>query len=373
MAPGRPSNETSLFSTIDFRAFFETARLRWWVVPAVVVASVGFLQAQESDLRTEPESYIVSRGYEVGAPVKLLQSIGINVTLAEFPEAQTQLLILKSNEVREEISAQLGKDIEVKVPENWETPVTFTCNQPVKQDCIEAIDAYVNKASELRRSAIATGLENLTSLLTETEKTTPGTITPSQLATLGALRNNLSVPFALVDSFEQEIGSTVNNVQRPSYLMGIAAGLLISLLILLQLTYTDSRVRSVRQLVRIVGGDRYLGRVTSQADAVRDRRIALSLLHCLNAESASRFRYMPLRNVVKDDSILERLTEMTGATRVVTAPFADLSVAEISDSSRNEVDVIIVQRNRDLRKDVVEALFALQRSGRKFAGVLLVS
>ena len=160
MSTSNPKSELSLFETIDVRAFFETLRLRWWVIPVVLAASVGFLQAQESDLRTEPASYIVSRGYEVWSPTKALSSVGINLALVEFPEPITQLLILKSNEVSEEIAAKIGKEVEVKIPENWETPVTFTCNQPVESDCVQALDAYVAKAAQLRRDSINTGIDN---------------------------------------------------------------------------------------------------------------------------------------------------------------------------------------------------------------------
>lgn len=372
MASNHSDNETSLFATVDFRAFFETLRLRWWVIPVVVAASVGFLQAQESDLRTEPESFIVSRGYEVASPARTLLSVGINLAYAEFPEAQTQLLILKSSEVREEISAKLGKSVDVQVPDNWETPVTFTCNQPVKADCVEAIEAYVSKASELRKNAIAKGLESLQSLLLDTKNSNPDTVTPAQLAALEAVQKNLEVPFALVDSFEQAVGPTVNEVQRPTYLMGVAAGLLISLLILLQLTYSDSRVRSVRQLVRLVGPNSYLGRVTAKSDSVADRRIALSLHHSLKTGPASGLRYVPLRNSLHDESSLTRLTEMVGTSQTVTEPFAQLTVQELGNPADTHADVIVVQRNRDLRNDVVEALFALEHSGRVLAGVLLV-
>jgi len=365
-------NDSSLFSTVDIRAFFETLRLRWWVVPVVLAVSVGFLQAQESDLRTDPESYIVSRGYEVASPARTLLSIGVNLAYAEFPEAQSQLLILKGSEVRQEIADKLGKDIEVRVPDNWETPVTFTCNQPVKSDCVDAIDAYVAKASSLRREAISTGLQNLKSLLSDTQAAKPDAVIPTQIAAIDALQKNLEVPFALVDSFEQSVGPTVNQVRRPTYLMGIAAGLLIAFLILLQLTYTDSRVRSVRQLVRLVGSENYLGRATSKADSVRDRRIALTLHQGLRSGSKLVLRFVPLRNSVRDGAILQRLSNLTGASQNITKPFAELSVPEISSPIADESDVIVVQRNKDLRSDVVEALFAFQRTGRRLGGVLLV-
>lgn len=374
MSISNTKSELSLFETIDVRAFFETLRLRWWVIPVVLAASVGFLQAQESDLRTEPASYIVSRGYEVWSPTKALSSVGINLALVEFPEPITQLLILKSNEVSEEIAATIGKEVEVKIPENWETPVTFTCNQPVESDCVQALDAYVAKAAQLRKDSINTGIDNLRAILVDLQESKPDPLVQKQIDGLDALKATLDVPFVLVDSFTQSLGPTVSEVRRPTYLMGLAAGLLISLLILLQLTYSDSRIRSVRQLVRVVGSDSYLGRASKKMNAVRDRRTAITLHQGLLSASATHLRYLPLRTQLNNDaeSTLTRLTSMIGASQVVAMPFAELEITEISNPVASEADVIIVQRNRDLRKDVVEALSALQRSSRKLVGVLLV-
>jgi hypothetical protein len=236
-----PASEPSLLATVDFRAFVETVRLRWWVVPLTVALAIGFLQAQESDLRTEPASFVVSRSYEVGSPYKSLNAIGINLIVSEFPDPQTQLLVLKSSEVRAEIDEKLGKEVEVQVPENWETPFTFTCNQPVKEDCVRAIDSYVEKVVELREDAIVTGIENLRAVLLAAQEKSPDPLVARQLVALDALSGNVRLPIALIDSLEQSIGPTVENVRRPTALVGAATGLLIGLLILLQLTFTDGR------------------------------------------------------------------------------------------------------------------------------------
>ena len=367
-----PATEPSLLQSIDLRAFLETLRLRWWVIPAVVAASIGFLQVQESDLRTNPASYVVSRGYEVASPYRSLGAIGVNLTVVEFPEPTTQLLILRSNEVREEIAAKLGKDIEVQIPDNWETPVTFTCNQPEVSDCEQAIAAYIDKATELRKEAVATGIKNLRAVLVDLQATKQDPLVANQIAALDALSGNIEIPFALVDGYEQSIGPTVNDVRRPTYLMGIAAGLLIAFLLLLQLTFSDSRVRSVRQLVRLTGHGAYLGTMNTKANPVRDRRIALGLHHELSQAKAGRIRFLPLRRALPDESAVARLASMAGGTHLASQPFADLTVPELVGGVDRDVDVIVVQRNRDLRKDVLEAVSALQRSDRTFAGVLLI-
>lgn len=372
MSSSTPKADLSLFETVDVRAFLETLRIRWWIIPVVVAVSVGFLQAQESDLRTEPTTFAVSRSYEVGFPQQVLSSVGIrNDSVREFPDLATQILILQSNETRDEISSKLAMDVEVQVPENFETPFTLSCNLPSVTDC-EAIGAYLEKATEIREGAVRAGLENLKVLLIGLQETNPDPLLPPQIAALETLSETLEVKFALVDGFEQAIGPTINQVQRPTYLMGAIAGLVISFLILLQLTYTDSRIRSVRQLVRIVGDEDFLGRFTSKQHEVRDRRTAVALRQGLRASSASRLRYLPLRQSLDNETVLNRLAVMTGVPHDTSKPFAELSVPELSASVSGQADVLVVKRNRDLRKDLIEALAALHRSDRRLAGVLLI-
>lgn len=373
MHQASPEIEPSLFATVDFRAFLETVRLRWWVVPVVVATSFGFLQAQDSDLRTKPDTWFVSRGYEVGSPFNRLSAVGINLNVLEVPSPDTQLLMLKSNDVRAKITEQIGKDVEVQFPVNWESPATFTCNSPVKEDCTQAIDAYVSEAMEIRREAILAGIKGLRSVLSDLQASKPDPIIESQLAALAALERNLEVPIVLVDSFEQAIGNTVNDVRRPTLLMGLVAGLFISLLILLQLTFSDSRVRTPRQLLRLIGSDSFLGKMTSEAHDVRDRRVALILHEILTATSRKRIRLIPIRSSWENAQIIKRLSSLTGATCDVAKPFTDSSVLEIAGNPNSDaVDLLLVRRNHDLRKDVVEGLIGLRRSNRHLAGVLLV-
>jgi len=365
-------SEPSLFATVDFRAFFETLRLRWWVIPAVVGAAVGFLQLQDSDARTEPATFVVSRDYEISSPRAALGAIGINTEVAEFPSVQTQLLILQSNDVREAVAKEVGKDIDVQVPDSWTSPATFVCNEPKQEDCERAIEAYVAQAVKIRQDAIGTGIKNLRSLLTNLQATSKDPLLPAQVAALEALSKDFQVQSALINTSVQEIGPTITQVGRSTYVMGIAAGLLIALLILLQLTHSDSRVRSARQLVRLVGADAYLGSSSAKADDVSDRRIAVAMLHGLNATSGKELRFLPLRQSSVDDVLLARLASMTGAGHSVSKPFGELSVPELVNPASGKSDVIVVKRNRDLRNDVLEVMVALERSARPLAGVLLI-
>jgi len=389
-------SDFSLLAGVDLAAFWETLKLRWWVIPAVVAVAVGFLWAQESDLRTEPGSYYISEAYEARDPTAVLASVGIDpVSVRSFPDANNQLLLLQSAAVKAEIAEQLGSDVAVTVTRSRPSftlvdtlesdgkssfvftsagvpTYNFSCNQPVKADCQAAIAAYVAKTTEIRRDALAAGLADLRAVLSQVNSTSPDVGIATKIAAIEVLEQRLDTPLLKVSEYEEAIGATLTSVRRPTYTFGVAAGVLIAVLILLQLTYTDSRIRSLRQLTRIAGADRVLGRMSQKDNPLNERRAAVGIHAVLGRSKASIIRYVPLRHAVSDETSLQRLASTAGATHVVASPFAELSVAALTQPSTTEADVIVVQRNKDLRKDLVEVLTALERSGRSLAGVLLL-
>ncbi len=389
-------SDFSLLAGVDLAAFWETLKLRWWVIPAVVAVAVGFLWAQESDLRTEPGSYYISETYEARDPTAVLASVGIDpVSVRSFPDANNQLLLLQSAAVKAEIAEQLGSDVAVTVTRSRPSftlvdtlesdgkssfvftsagvpTYNFSCNQPVKADCQAAIAAYVAKTTEIRRDALAAGLADLRAVLSQVNSTSPDVGIATKIAAIEVLEQRLDTPLLKVSEYEEAIGATLTSVRRPTYTFGVAAGVLIAVLILLQLTYTDSRIRSLRQLTRIAGADRVLGRMSQKDNPLNERRAAVGIHAVLGRSKASIIRYVPLRHAVSDETSLQQLASSAGATHVVASPFAELSVAALTQPSTTEADVIVVQRNKDLRKDLVEVLTALERSGRSLAGVLLL-
>jgi hypothetical protein len=116
-----------------------------------------------------------------------------------------------------------------------------------------------------------------------------------------------------------------------------------------------------------------LGQLYRNPDAIADRRVAVALRHALQQTGTSTVRALPLRTDVSNSHALERLATLCGTTLQVSAPVAELTIAGLIESSDSELDVLVAQRNRDLRKDLAETIAALQRSGRHVAGVLLIN
>ena len=366
-------SEPGLLESIDFRAFLETVRLRWWVVPAILAVSVGFLAAQESDLRTSAPTYYVSKSYEIPDVKRVLLELEIlPESIVEFPNPESQLILLASDPVKEEISEKLGSDIRVEVPKTYAPPFVFSCSQPVEADCDRAIDAYVDKYGQIRKQALTVGLESLQRVLTSVPKSDKDLLTPAKIAAINALLSDLDVRLVQIDSVVEAVGPTVRNVSRTTYVFAMSAGLFVSMLILLQLTYSDSRVRSARQAARLIGVDSFLGTVSRNDRPVRDRNTSVGIYRGMIHANAQSLRFVPLRNPIVDQSGLLRIAEMLGSQSSFSKPVAEMSVLELTQSQSSEVDVLVIQRNRDLRKDAVDALATLTKSGRQVAGVLLI-
>jgi hypothetical protein len=71
--------------------------------------------------------------------------------------------------------------------------------------------------------------------------------------------------------------------------------------------------------------------------------------------------------------VIQRIVELTKATVHTSTPMTAISLTELTSPSTDELDVFVVQRNRDRRVDVSEAMLLAQRSPRKSAGFLLVN
>lgn len=373
MRSERPETEPALLATVDFRAFLETLRVRWWVIPVVLVVTIGFLMAQQSRLRTEPLSYRVSAVYDVPNPLVLLGTIGINPALVvQIPDERTQLQKLAGSEIRAQVTEELGSSVNMEIPGSYEDPFLLTCESSEQETCARAVEMYAEKASEIRNFAVVSTLTSVRAIFQGAFEATDDPIAESKVAGVDGLLNNLNTDLVRTDSYVQTIGATVGDIQDVNYRFGLVVALIVSLLILLQLTYSDSRIRSVRQLVRLVGDDAFIGAVSKAGDAVKARRTAVALYQGLRSVSAQRIVYVPLRNPAEDTAALSSLSAMASGTNVVSKPFSELSVAEIAQDTPGEISVVIVKRNRDLRKDVLEALAGFQKSGRRVVGFLLL-
>ncbi|MHB1090855.1 MAG: hypothetical protein ACYC0U_07335, partial [Ilumatobacteraceae bacterium] len=174
---------------IDLRSVRDALKLRWWIVPLVMLISVGFLFANESDLQTSPGYVQISRVYEARDESAVLTVAGIDpASIVPYPSFDNQLLVLQTPETRQKIAVSINADTSVSVTRSEQkfslldtiegegkkrftflsvgTPsYTFSCAAPSVDECTIALDAYVAELSRLRAQSVQQGFDRAQKLV----------------------------------------------------------------------------------------------------------------------------------------------------------------------------------------------------------------
>ncbi len=370
--------EHRLLDRIDVRPFFDTLRARWWVLPVTIVVAVGLLWVQESDLQTTPDAYTLTRTFEVSDPLPTLALVGLDPSgIRAIPDLESQFLVLRSDDVRQRVADVLGYEPSVAISRATPTfslidttdadgrssftfrssgipTLTFTCNETVRDRCPDILDAYVAEAAKLRAESLAAGLQRGRNLLDAALEATPDDARlRQQIAAIDNLIADATPTYRLISSEEQSYGATVTTVSPNTYMFGIAAGLLIGLLIVLQWSLVDNTIRSVQRLRRAIGTERVIGMVKRDAAALETQ-----LAHAALTRVGSSVQLVPLSAGARTDAF-------PGSQ--ITAPL-DESIPAPSQGT----DVLVVQRGKDRVSTLLTALTGLQQAGHRVAGVVLL-
>jgi len=394
----KPSSNLSEdgLGVVDLQAFVETLKRRWWIVPAVLATTVVLLWAQESNLATTPASYTLSRSYEGNDIAGVLNAVGIDpASVRPFPDVDNQINILQSAATRRAVENVTGLSVPVNVTRTKPSfslvssqqadgqssfvfssagvpTYNFSCSETIKADCAAVIDEYARQASELRRTSIKSGIQRLLVVLRDVHTKTSDPILGTKVVALESLVEDLRAPLLLVSENELAVGPTVTTVRRFTFGFGIVAGAVLSLLILIQLTFSDGRLRTPRHAARLAGSSRYLGLVSRNQDDVAVRRTAISIRRELLRADCDSVKFIPLTQSLEERGALERVAALGRFPVTLSEPFSQLNVAEWMNPTSRELTVLVAQANFDKKREVADLCECLPDSGQPFGGLVLL-
>ena len=108
--------------SFDFATIKEVVIRKWWIVPLTMLIGFSLMFWQESDLKTSPRYFSLTRTYEPIDESAPLSLVGINTDLiSQFPNESNQVIILQSEAIKAKILNSFTGELNLIVESNDKT------------------------------------------------------------------------------------------------------------------------------------------------------------------------------------------------------------------------------------------------------------
>ena len=365
---------------------------RWWIVLIAALIGTIAMWSQESDLATTPASVEVIRTYESRDETALLTLVGIDPsTVIPFPSFENQVLQVQEQAMRDSISSRIGFSAAVSVSRSEQkfslvntnqgdgltkftflsvgTPTyTFFCSDKSVENCNTALDEYLLELQEIRKQSIVSGLDRLQILLESLSIRTESN--SEKIEALKAAKPLIKGELALLSTTTTAIGATVSTVKSTTYLFGLIGGALVGLLIALQLTLMDKRVRSLSQLSKRFESRALIGTVTSEPASIQ--HVAAAIVARAHSLSLTSVALVPVDKQTSTQHVVEQIHAVTSPMGVTISSLLNISALSASDLTSSKSGMIaLATRGVSHTQDIVTTWSVLENAEKPVLGVLL--
>jgi hypothetical protein len=365
---------------------------RWWIVLIAALLGTIAMWSQESDLATTPLTTEVLRTYESRDETALLALVGIDpATVSPFPSFEHQVLQIQTASVRDEIATKLGFEVTVTITRSEQrfslldtvegdgktkftflsvgTPTyTFFCSNESEEKCNTALDEYLIQLQSVRKQSIISGLDRLQLLLESLPIRTPSNT--EKIEALKAAKPLIKGELALLSNTTNAVGATVSTVKTSTFAFGVIGGALVGLLIALQLTLIDKRVRSLGQLEKRFESRALLGMATPNLETIQ--HIAAAIVARAHTLSLSSVVLVPVDEQTDAQSLAVKIDAVTSSMGVTVGSMTTISALSASDLiSSNSGMIALASRGLSLTDDIVTTWSVLENAQRQMLGVIL--
>ena len=366
---------------------------RWWIVLIAAILGTIAMWSQESDLTTTPSTTEVFRTYESRDETALLSLVGIDpATVSPFPSFEHQVLQIQTASVREAIAAKLGFEVTVSISRSEQrfslldtvegdgktkftflsvgTPTyTFYCSDASVDRCNAALDEYQIELQGIRQQSIVSGLDRLQLLLESLPVSTQAN--DDKIEALKAAKPLIKGELAMLSTTSNAIGGTVSTVKTSTYGFGFIAGALVGILIALQLTLVDKRVRSLSQLSKRFETRALLGVVTPEPSSIQ--HVTAAIVARAHALSLTSIAIVPVDQQTLTKNLTDQIHAVASPLGVSVVSLPDISTLSASDLISSTSGMIALATcGKSLTEDIVATWSTLENAQKPFLGVVLV-
>ena len=366
---------------------------RWWIVLIAALLGTIAMWTQESDLTTTPLTTEVLRTYESRDETALLALVGIDpATVSPFPSFEHQVLQIQAASVRDEIAAKLGFEVTVSISRSEQrfslldtvegdgktkftflsvgTPTySFSCTDGSPENCNTLIDEYVARLSQMRKESIVSGLDRLQLMLESLQLNTPANL--DRIAAISSAKTLINGELALLSTTNMPIGGTVSTVKSSTYAFGFFGGALVGLLLALQLTLIDKRVRTIHQLSKKFGPESVLGEIRDGKHSVE--HVAAAIVAKAGHQSISAVSVLPANEKFSVEVLGSNLSAITQQLGLTVEALPEINLVNASRLLSSPRAAVVVAESGKTRFEEIERTCAILRAANTLVlGILLV-
>ena len=356
---------------------------------------------QESDLQTAPRYFTKTQAFEPLDEAGPLSIVGLDPALIRpFPSEANQLVNLLSETTKAELLAKIDGPVDINVVRSepnfsltsyygtegknrfsfvsfGSSSYTFTCSETEPLNCQKAIDAYAAKLVSIRTQATKAGLQNSIQLI-DSLISSPKNISAASLDQLRLQRQALDKSIELITGelklvFDQEYfgGEQVTTVKKSTYIFGLLVGLIIGCLILLQLIFSDGKIRSAKQLVNLVGYKQFLGTVTAKSQASSLQHLAAAIKGVHYIKKSTSLRIISVGSIGEGKQTVKDLKKILSCEVTFAGQIQSLDAKALAVATDSPI-VLLANKHQSATAELQYTWTVVEKSGNTILGVVLV-
>lgn len=393
--------DTAKILSFDLTATRDVVARNWWIIPLTMLIGSGLMFWQESDLRTAPSYFTLTRTYEPLDETSALSIVGIDTdSISPSPSESNQLIILQSDGIKNQVLGTISSSVNVKVERtdkyfaidtktddnganqfsfrpSLSASYVFSCVEKSESNCDLALDSYLGALIKIRSDSTKEGLRNsiqlVDSLLQSSDKLSE--LTKEKLLVQKiALQKSVELAsgsLSLILESKYLGGNEISNVDTSTYIFGLLIGLIIGILILLQLIVSDEKIRSAKKLIDLVGDENFLGEISKQAKPSSVQHLA-SAIRGANTGGFSKLRLVPVGDYNSNIELESQLGEILSVKVLLTESIENFDANALFPDP-GILYILVVRKNSAKIADLRSTWAIIDRSGNQILGTVLVS
>ncbi len=393
--------ETKRNRFTDSEAILRVISKKWWIVPLTMLLGLTLMFLQESDLQTSPRYFSLTKTYEPLDQAGPLSIVGLDPSLIKpYPSEENQLSILLNDESQKEILAKIKGEVDVSVTRSepnfsltssqgaegknrfsfvsyGSSSYSFACVETDPINCDSAIDAFVAKLVSIRANATKSGLQNSIALI-DSLLSSPEDISVAANNSLSLQRSALNKSIDLVTGEVTLIGVSqysggpeVTSVSKSTYLFGLLIGLVLGCLILLQLIFSDGKVRGAKQLVNLVGYKQFLGELSTKNQAISLQHLAAAIDATHTIKKSTVLRLVAIGEEANSEQTKKSLAKVLSCKISLAGRLKSLDAKSLAPTADSPV-ILLAKKHRSESSELQDAWTVVEKSGNNILGVILV-